>query len=68
MQTGVGKIRQAYVEGDIVGGSLAFGQVCGLIQEIPTCQELLDNIIREAEEAMYAIGEKVGRQHPDLAN
>jgi enoyl-[acyl-carrier protein] reductase II len=68
MQTGVGKIRQAYVEGDIEGGSLAFGQVCGLIQEIPTCQELLDNIIREAEEAMYAIGEKVGIQHLALAN
>ena len=68
MQTGVGKIRQAYVEGDIVGGSLAFGQVCGLIREIPTCQELIDNIIREAEEAMYALGEKVGNQHPALAN
>jgi len=68
MQTGVGKIRQAYVEGDIEGGSLAFGQVCGLIQEIPTCRELLDNIIKEAEEAMYAIGEKVGVHHPALAN
>ena len=68
MQTGVGKIRKAYVEGDIEGGSLAFGQVCGLIREIPTCQELLDDIIREAEEAMYAIGEKVGIQHPALAN
>ena len=51
-----------------MGGSLAFGQVCGLIREIPTCQELIDNIIREAEEAMYALGEKVGNQHPALAN
>ena len=68
MQTGVGKIRKAYVDGDIEGGSLVFGQVCGLIREIPTCQELLDNIIREAEETMYAIGEKVGSQIPALAN
>lgn len=68
MQSGVGKIRQAYVEGDIEGGSLAFGQVCGLIQEIPTCQELFDNIIREAEEAMISIEEKVGNQNPIPAN
>jgi len=68
MQTGVGKIRQAYVEGDIEGGSLAFGQVCGLIQEIPTCQELIDNIIREMEEAMVSIVEKVGNQNPTPAN
>ncbi len=68
MQTGVGKIRKAYVDGDIEGGSLVFGQVCGLIREIPTCQELLDNIIREAEEAMTSIEEKVGNQNPNLAN
>jgi enoyl-[acyl-carrier protein] reductase II len=49
MKVGVGKIRKAYVEGDHEGGSLAFGQVCGLIQEIPTCQGLIDGIIEEAE-------------------
>lgn len=68
MQIGVGKIRQAYVEGDIEGGSLACGQVCGLIQETPTCRELIDNIIRETEEAMISIKEKVGRQSPILIN
>lgn len=55
MKTGVGKIRKAYVEGDIEGGSLAFGQVCGLIQEIPTCQELIDGIMNEAEEIMESL-------------
>lgn len=59
MKSGVGKIRKAYVEGDIEGGSLAFGQVCGLIREIPTCQDLIDNIIREAEEVMQAIEKKI---------
>jgi len=49
MKVGVGKIRKAYVEGDHEGGSLAFGQVCGLIREIPTCQGLIDGIIEEAE-------------------
>jgi len=50
MKAGVGKIRKAYVEGDLEGGSLAFGQVCGLIEEIPTCQDLIQTIVREAQE------------------
>ena len=59
MRSGVGKIRKAYVEGDIEGGSLVFGQVCGLIQEIPTCQELIDTIIREAQEVVQSITKKI---------
>lgn len=59
MKKGVGKIRKAYVEGDIDRGSLTFGQVCGLIQEIPTCQELIDDIVQEAEEVMKSINKKV---------
>jgi len=54
MKVGVEKIRKAYVEGDLVGGSLAFGQVCGLIQGIPSCQELIDGIIKEAEEILQS--------------
>jgi enoyl-[acyl-carrier protein] reductase II len=59
MQSGVGKIRKAFVEGDIEWGSLACGQVCGLIQEIPTCEELIESIIKEAEETMKSIQKKV---------
>ena len=54
MKAGVGKIRKAYVDGDLEGGSLAFGQVCGLINEIPTCRELIQTIVREAQEIMHA--------------
>jgi len=54
MKAGVGKIRKAYVEGDLEGGSLAFGQVCGLIEEIPTCQDLIQTIVREAQEIINA--------------
>jgi enoyl-[acyl-carrier protein] reductase II len=63
MKAGVGKIRKAYVEGDIEGGSLAFGQVCGLIQEIPTCQELIDGIIKEAEDIFQSLETTV---HPEI--
>jgi enoyl-[acyl-carrier protein] reductase II len=59
MKSGVGKIRKAYVEGDIEGGSLCFGQVCGLIQEIPTCQELIDSMMGEAEEVMQSLKRKM---------
>jgi enoyl-[acyl-carrier protein] reductase II len=62
MKTGVGKIRKAYVEGDLEGGSLAFGQVCGLIQDIPTCQELIDTIVKEAEKILQSLETKVQPQ------
>jgi len=55
MKAGVGKIRKAYVEGDLEGGSLAFGQVCGLIQDVPTCQELIDTIVKEAEDIFQSL-------------
>jgi enoyl-[acyl-carrier protein] reductase II len=63
MKAGVGKIRKAYVEGDHEGGSLAFGQVCGLIQEIPTCQGLIDGIIKEAEDIFQSLETTV---HPEI--
>jgi len=63
MKAGVGKIRKAYVEGDHKGGSLAFGQVCGLIKEIPTCQELIDGIIKEAEDIFQSLETTV---HPEF--
>ncbi len=55
MKHGVGKIRKAYVEGDVEGGSLIFGQVCGLIQDIPSCQELIESIIEEAESIIKSL-------------
>ena len=59
MRVGVGKIRKAYVEGDLEWGSLVCGQVCGLIREIPTCRELIVSIVEEAEETMQSIGSKI---------
>jgi nitronate monooxygenase len=51
-------MRKAYVDGDLDEGSLAFGQVCGLINDIPTCQELIDSIITEAEDVIESIKKK----------
>ena len=45
---GVSKISAAYCDGDVENGSVAAGQVCGLIDDIPTCHELMERIINGA--------------------
>jgi NAD(P)H-dependent flavin oxidoreductase YrpB (nitropropane dioxygenase family) len=42
--------------GDTDKGLLSVGQVVGLVHDIPTVQELVGRIMREAEEAVSAIG------------
>jgi enoyl-[acyl-carrier protein] reductase II len=59
MQYGVGRIRKAYVDGDLEWGSMAFSQACGLIEDIPSCQELLDCIVSEAEKIMKSMAKRV---------
>lgn len=46
--------RAAMADGDIDGGIWTAGQVIGLINDIPTCQELIDRIVSEAEEIIKA--------------
>ncbi|MBU2549048.1 MAG: nitronate monooxygenase [Proteobacteria bacterium] len=61
LKAGVGKIRAAYVDGDIKGGSMACGQACGLVNNIPTCRELIDEIIQQAGERLREIQAKAAR-------
>jgi len=42
--------RAAMAKGEIDGGIWTAGQVIGLINDIPSCQELLDRIVGEAED------------------
>jgi nitronate monooxygenase len=42
--------RQAEQDDDPEAGILTAGQVIGLIDDVPTCQELVDRFIAEAEE------------------
>ncbi|MEO0981938.1 MAG: nitronate monooxygenase family protein [Pseudomonadota bacterium] len=44
--------RQAMADGDPDGGIWSAGQVQGLIDDIPTVKELVDRIMREAEEVI----------------
>jgi nitronate monooxygenase len=38
------------LEGDMDAGAWSCGMVAGLIHDVPTCQELVDRIMREADE------------------
>jgi len=45
-----GRGRTALEGGDRDGGVISAGQVVGLIHDIPTCQELIDRMVRECRE------------------
>ena len=44
--------KNAMKTGDVDGGIVSAGMVIGLIDDIPTCKELIDRIVREARESL----------------
>lgn len=48
-ELGSGKLRDAVIDGDIDEGSVMAGQISGMISEIKTVQEIIDQIIKESE-------------------
>ncbi|MFF4886388.1 NAD(P)H-dependent flavin oxidoreductase [Streptomyces nigra] len=49
-------LRAAMVEGRTDLGVMAAGQVAGVIGDLPSCADLVDRIMREAEEARAGVG------------
>lgn len=47
------------VDGDEENGSIAVGQVCGLVHDIPTCRELIEGIVTGAEKILEAARSKL---------
>ena len=45
----MGVYPKVMIEGDMDAGAWSCGMVAGLINDIPTCQELIDGIMAEAE-------------------
>jgi hypothetical protein len=41
-------LRAGLVEGNTEAGVLAAGQVSGILEDLPTCQELIDRIVTDA--------------------
>jgi nitronate monooxygenase len=48
--------RAALASGDVDGGILTAGQVVGLIDDIPSCAELIERIVRECRERLVTAG------------
>lgn len=59
-------IQKAVVDGDIEHGVMATGVVGGRIDEIPSCQELVDRIVAEAHERLAALA-ALGRETASAA-
>lgn len=59
MQHARGRFRKAFYEGDLEWGSVACGQVAGIIKDIPTCKELIERIVKQAEEIIGPLKEKI---------
>jgi len=55
---GLKGLRVAIENGDLETGVLPIGQVIGLMKDIPTCKELLDRIVAEAQELLEATRNK----------
>lgn len=53
------KSRAAFEAGDTEGAMFAVGPVIGLINDIPTCQELMDRMMAECEETIRGLGAKI---------
>ncbi len=49
MEEVAGVYPKVMMDGDVDGGAWSCGMVAGLINDIPTCQELIDGIMTEAE-------------------
>ncbi|WP_297698803.1 (3aS,4S,5R,7aS)-5-hydroxy-7a-methyl-1-oxo-octahydro-1H-indene-4-carboxyl-CoA dehydrogenase [Mycobacterium sp.] len=47
-------LRAGLVEGNTDAGVLASGQVAGILEDLPSCAELIDSIVREAIEHLRA--------------
>jgi NAD(P)H-dependent flavin oxidoreductase YrpB (nitropropane dioxygenase family) len=56
---GVGGLRTAVEEGDTERGVLPIGQVTGIIDDLPTCKEVIEQTVAEAEEVIKATAAKV---------
>ncbi|MBC7252920.1 MAG: nitronate monooxygenase [Actinobacteria bacterium] len=53
-------IRIATEDGDTVNGVLPVGQVTGLLHDIPTVKEVIERTVKEAEEVIRRLNDKVG--------
>ncbi len=49
---GAGTLRMAAVEGEVKNGSVLAGQISGLVNKEQSCQEIIDEIVKETESVL----------------
>ncbi len=49
-------LKAGLVEGDTRAGVLASGQVVGMIDDLPSCDELIQSIMHQAHERLKTLG------------
>ena len=59
LATAAVRAKKAIQDGDEEQGILPVGQSCGGIDDAPTCKELIERIVIEAEETLKAVREKI---------
>ena len=52
-QLTLGSLRKAVVDGDVVNGTVMAGQIAGLIKKEQTCEEMIQEIMKEAKELLH---------------
>ncbi|WP_227468138.1 NAD(P)H-dependent flavin oxidoreductase [Microbacterium sp. YJN-G] len=52
-------LKAGLVDGDVEAGMLAAGQVVGLIDDLPSCEELVDRVVRDAAAHLRAAAAQV---------
>jgi enoyl-[acyl-carrier protein] reductase II len=52
---GAGKLRLSVVEGDIENGSVMAGQSAGLIRNIKSCKDIIEDMVMEAKQAYLSM-------------
>ncbi len=55
IEFGTGRLRLAAEQGDVVHGSVMAGQVSGMVNDIVSCRELVERIVRQAEGIIGAL-------------
>jgi NAD(P)H-dependent flavin oxidoreductase YrpB (nitropropane dioxygenase family) len=61
-------LRTAMVDGHPEAGLMPSGQVAGLIEDLPSCAELIGRIMTEAEERLSGMAGLTGQPQPTAAN
>lgn len=48
-------MKEAWEDGDVEAAPMMVGQSIGLIQDVPTCKELLERMVKEAKETLERV-------------